>query len=80
MNKFAIVRQSARRAAVVAAAVAAASAAVPALAAPPVLTDLTAAVDFSTAGAAVLAVGASLIVVYITIKAAGFVIGMVRRG
>jgi uncharacterized membrane protein required for colicin V production len=49
-------------------------------AAPPVLTSLTDAVDFSTAGAAVLAVGAALIVVYITIKAAGFVIGMVRRG
>ena len=80
MNKFAIARQTTCRAAAVVAAVVASSAALPALAAPPVLTDLTDAVDFSTAGTAVLAVGASLIVVYITIKAAGFVIGMVRRG
>lgn len=80
MNKFAIVRQTTRRAAAVVAAVTAGAASLPALAAPPVLTDLTAAVDFSTAGTAVLAVGASLIVVYITIKAAGFVIGMVKRG
>lgn len=78
MNKFAIVRQSALRAAAVAAA--AASAAVPALAAPPDLTSLTDAVDFSTAGTAILAVGAALIVVYITIKAAMFVIGMIKRG
>lgn len=58
----------------------AAAVATQANAAPPVLTTLVDAVDFSTAGAAVLAVGAALIVVYITIKAAGFVIGMVRRG
>lgn len=80
MNKFAIARQTPRRAAAVVAAVAAASAAVPALAAPPDLTSLTTAIDFSTAGTAVLAAGAALIVVYITIKAAGFVIGMVKRG
>lgn len=78
MNKFAIARQSALRAAAVAAA--AASAAVPALATPPDLTSLTDAVDFSTVGTAILAVGASLIVVYITIKAAMFVIGMIKRG
>ena len=78
MYKFAIARQTALRAAVVAAA--AASAALPALAAPPDLTSLTDAVDFSTVGAAILAVGASLIVVYITIKAAMFVIGMIKRG
>lgn len=78
MNKFAIARQSTLRAAAVAAA--AASAAVPALAAPPDLTALVDAVDFSTAGAAILGVGAALIVVYITIKASLFVIGMIKRG
>lgn len=82
MNKFAVIRQTTRRAALRSAAVvaAAASAAVPAFAAPVDLTTLVDSVDFSTTGTAVLAVGAALIVVYITIKAAGFVIGMVRRG
>lgn len=54
--------------------------ATPALAAPPDLTSLTAAVDFSTASSAILLVGAALIVVYITIKAAMMVIRMVRGG
>lgn len=49
-------------------------------AAPVVLTSLTDAVDFSTSSAAILVVGAALISVYITIKAASFVIGMVKRG
>lgn len=44
------------------------------------LTALTTAVDFSTATTAVLAVAAAVIVVYIAIKAAGFVVNMVRRG
>lgn len=56
------------------------AASVPAFAAPVDLTELTTAVDFSTASTAILAVAASLIVVYIAIKAAGFVLGMVRRG
>lgn len=49
-------------------------------AAPVVLTSLTDAVDFSTSSDAILVVGAALISVYITIKAASFVIGMVKRG
>lgn len=44
------------------------------------LTALTTAVDFSSASAAVLVVAAALIVVYIAIKAAKFVINMVRSG
>jgi hypothetical protein len=55
-------------------------ASLPALAAPVDLTSMTDAVDFSTAGTAILLVGAALITVYIAIKAAGFVIGMVRKG
>lgn len=49
-----------------------------AMAVPVDLTALTAAVDFSTATAAILVVAGALIVVYIAIKAAKFVIGMVR--
>lgn len=44
------------------------------------LTALTTAVDFSTVAVAILAVAGALVTVYITIKAAIFVIGMVRRG
>ncbi|MGB4117344.1 MAG: hypothetical protein WBK51_12445 [Polaromonas sp.] len=51
-----------------------------AYAVPPDLTSLTAAVDFSTASAAILLVGGALIIVYITMKAAKMVIGMVRGG
>lgn len=51
-----------------------------ALAVPPDLTTLTAAVDFSTATAAILVVAAALIVVYIAVKAAKFVLSMVRGG
>jgi hypothetical protein len=51
-----------------------------AYAAPPDLTSLTTAVDFSTATAAILVVGAALIVVYIAMKASKMVIGMVRGG
>lgn len=51
-----------------------------ALAVPPDLTTLTTAVDFSTATDAILTVAAALIVVYIAIKAAKFVINMVRGG
>lgn len=55
--------------------------AVPAAFAAPVdLTSLTTAVDFSTASAAVLVVGAALITVYIAIKAAKFVMNMVKSG
>ena len=46
---------------------------------PVVLTSLTDAVDFSTSSSAILVVGAALIGVYITIRAASFVIGMVKR-
>ncbi|MBZ0304676.1 MAG: major capsid protein [Anaerolineae bacterium] len=49
-----------------------------AMAVPVDLTELTTAVDFSTATAAILVVAGALIVVYIAIKAAKFVIGMVR--
>lgn len=48
------------------------------MAVPVDLTELTTAVDFSTATAAILVVAGALIVVYIAIKAAKFVIGMVR--
>lgn len=51
-----------------------------AMAVPVDLTTLTAAVDFSTATAAILVVAAALIVVYIAIKAAKFVLSMVRGG
>lgn len=51
-----------------------------AMAAPVDLTPLTAAVDFSTATAAILTVAGALIVVYIAIKATKFVINMVRGG
>ncbi len=52
----------------------------PAYAVPPDLTSLTTAVDFSTATDAILAVAAALIVVYIAMKAAKMVLGMVRGG
>lgn len=51
-----------------------------ALAAPPDLTTLTAAVDFSTVTTAVLGVAAALIVVYIAWKGAKMVIAAVRGG
>lgn len=49
-------------------------------AAGPDLTSLTTAVDFSTVTAAVLAVAASLIVVYIAWKGAKMVLAAVRGG
>lgn len=52
--------------------------AAPAFAVPVDLTTLTAAVDFSTASAAVLLVAAALIAVYIAWKAAKMVIGAVK--
>lgn len=52
----------------------------PAHAAPPDLTSLTAAVDFSTVVTAVLGVAAALIVVYIAWKGAKMVIAAVRGG
>lgn len=55
-------------------------AALPAMAAPPDLTSLTTAVDFSTVTTAVLAVAAALIVVYIAWKGAKMVISAVRGG
>lgn len=55
-------------------------ASLPAVAAPPDLTSLTAAVDFSTVTTAVLAVAAALIVVYIAWKGAKMVISAVRGG
>lgn len=51
-----------------------------AMAVPVDLTALTAAVDFSTATAAILVVAGALIVVYIAIKASKFVMNMVRGG
>lgn len=56
------------------------AAAAPVMAAPVDLSTLTVAVDFSTATAAILTVAGAVIVVYIAIKASGFVIGMVKRG
>lgn len=53
-------------------------ASVPALAAGPDMTDLTTAVDFGTVTTAVLAVAATLIVVYIAWKGAKMVIGAVK--
>lgn len=55
-------------------------AAASAMAAPVDLTELTTAVDFSTATTAILVVAGALITVYIAIKATKFVIGMVRGG
>lgn len=55
-------------------------ASLPAVAAPPDLTSLTTAVDFSTVTTAVLAVAAALIVVYIAWKGAKMVISAVRGG
>lgn len=49
-------------------------------AAPPDLTTLTAAVDFSTVTTAILGVAAALIVVYIAWKGAKMVIAAVRGG
>lgn len=51
-----------------------------AMAVPVDLSTLTTAVDFSTATAAILVVAGALIVVYIAIKAAKFVLNMVRGG
>lgn len=50
----------------------------PALAAPPDLTSLTAAVDFSTVTTALLGVAAAIIVVYLAWKGAKMVIAAVR--
>lgn len=58
----------------------AALASVPAQAQPVDVTSLTAAVDFSTVTVAIMAVAAILITVYIAIKAAKFVMGMVKSG
>jgi len=55
-------------------------ASLPAVAAPPDLTSLTTAVDFSTVTTAILAVAAALIVVYIAWKGAKMVISAVRGG
>lgn len=55
-------------------------ASLPAMAAPPDLTSLTTAVDFSTVTTAVLAVAAALIVVYIAWKGAKMVLSAVRGG
>lgn len=52
----------------------------PAMAVPVDLTDLTAAVDFSTVIVAVLAVAGVMLGVYIAIKATKFVINMVKTG
>ncbi|MBS1197469.1 MAG: hypothetical protein H6R18_1254 [Proteobacteria bacterium] len=49
-------------------------------AAGPDMSTLTAAVDFGTVTAAILAVAAALIVVYIAWKGAQMVLGAVRRG
>ena len=57
------------------------TASVPALAqTAPDLTGLTSQVDFSTTSAAILMIGGALMVVYIVVKAAMLVIGMVKRG
>lgn len=58
----------------------AAAVSVPALAAPPDLSAMTSAVDFSTVTTAILAVGATLIVVYIAQKGVKMLIGAVRGG
>lgn len=50
-----------------------------ALAVPPDFSSLTGAVDFSTVGVAVLAIGALLAVPYVVMKGARLVIGMIRR-
>jgi Inovirus Coat protein B len=55
-----------------------AAASVPALAAGPDLSSMTAAVDFGTVTTAILAVGAALIVVYIAFKGAKMLISAVR--
>lgn len=54
--------------------------AVPAFAAGPDLTSMTTAVDFGTVTTAILAVGASLIVVYIAFKGVKMLISAVRGG
>lgn len=58
----------------------AAAASVPALAAGPDLTSLTSAIDFGTVTTAILAVGASLIVVYIAWKGVKMLVTAVRGG
>lgn len=57
-----------------------AASSLPALAGGPDLTTLTTAVDFGTVTTAVLAVAASLIVVYIAWKGAKMVLGAVKTG
>lgn len=71
-NRFGI------RSAIAATLIAAAS--VPALAAGPDLSSMTTAVDFGTVTTAILAVGASLIVVYIAFKGVKMLISAVRGG
>ena len=56
------------------------AASVPALAAGPDLSSMTTAVDFGTVTTAILAVGASLIVVYIAFKGVKMLISAVRGG
>mgnify|MGYP001415251336 CR=1 FL=1 len=55
-----------------------ATVATPVLAAPPDLTSMTAAVDFSTVTTALLSVGAAIIVVYIAWKGAKMLISAVK--
>lgn len=51
-----------------------------AMAAGPDMTSLTASVDFGTVITAILAIAALLAAVYVSIKGAQTVIGMIRRG
>lgn len=60
--------------------VAVAAASTGAIAAGPDMTTLTAAVDFSTVTTAVLGAAASLILVYLAVKGARLLIGMIRGG
>ena len=48
------------------------------MAAGPVLTDLTGAVDFATTTTAVLGIAASLAAVFVAVRAAKLVLGMIR--
>lgn len=73
-----LVKTFARAGALLAAGASALVLSAPAHALPVDLTSLTADVDFSTTTTAVLAVAGILITVYIAIKAAKFVIGMVK--
>lgn len=46
----------------------------------PVFTSLTGAVDFSTVGTAILAVGALVVVPIVVTKGTRWVLGMIKRG